>query len=103
MAFSISKTGWIYAVIIQRDRPISPFQKIVIKYISWFVLGMGYLILWQYEVDAALHMRKAWQGLLALWALAMIWMAVRALRQSAALSSDYGASEGTSGDWQKRN
>lgn len=74
---------------MQRDQPISLFQKIVIKYISWFVLGMGYLILWQYEVDAALHMRGAWQGLLALWALAMVWMAVRALRQSVALSSDY--------------
>ena len=61
LAFAISKTGWIYAVMFQRDRPISAFQKTVTRYVSLFVLGMGYIVLWQYELDAAFHLRSAGQ------------------------------------------
>ena len=81
-AFAISKNGWLYALWFQRDQPISPFQKTVTKYVSLFVLGMGYLVLWQYEIDAAFHVRSAWQGLLAIWAVVTVWLAVRTLRQT---------------------
>jgi hypothetical protein len=87
VAFGISKTAWIYAAIFQRDRPISPFQKTVTRYVSLFVLGMAYLVLWQYEVDAALHLRSAWQGLLLLLAITVVWMTIRALRRNRASSA----------------
>jgi hypothetical protein len=85
LAFGISKTGWLYAIIFQGDRPLSRFQRTVTRYASLFVLGMGYLVLWQYEVDTALRRRGAWQALLAVWAIVVIWLTVRSLRRNAPL------------------
>jgi len=79
-AFVISKSGWLYALWFQRDQPITPFQKTVTKYASLLVLGICYVGLWQYEIDAAFHLRSAWQGLLVVWLVVTVWFAVRALR-----------------------
>jgi len=81
-ALAISKAGWIYATMFQRDRPLSHFQKTVSKYLSLFVLGMGYLVLWQFEVDTAVHIRGFWRALLVLWAGATAGMAIHALRRN---------------------
>jgi hypothetical protein len=41
----------------------------------WFMLGMGYLILWQEQVGSLLHWRSAWIALIGGWAglLLLIW------------------------------
>lgn len=96
LALALSKTGWIYAVMFQRDRPLSSFQKTVTRYVSLFVLGMGYIVLWQYELDAALHLRSGWQVLLVFWAATMAWLAIRALRRNSAAAQGGGGVESTS-------
>ena len=88
LALALSKTGWIYAVMFQRDRPLSAFQKTVTRYVSLFVLGMGYIVLWQYELDAAFHLRSAGQVLLVFWAATMAWLAIRALRRNSAATQE---------------
>ena len=90
LAFALSKTGWIYAVMFQRDRPISFFQKTVIRYMSLFVLGMGYIVLWQYELDAAFHLRSGWRLLLVVWAATTAWLAIRALRRNSVAAQEGG-------------
>jgi hypothetical protein len=90
LALAVSKTGWIYAIMFQLDRPISAFQKTVIRWVSWFVLGMGYIVLWQYELDAAFHLHSVWRLLLVLWATAMAWLAIRALRRDSAAAQESG-------------
>ena len=95
LAFAISKTAWIYAVMFQRDRPISAFQKTVTRYVSLFVLGMGYIVLWQYELDAALHLRSGGQVLLVFWAATMACLAIRALRRNSATAQRGGGVEST--------
>ncbi len=48
------------------------------------MLGMGYIVLWQYELDAAFHLRSGWRLLLIFWAATMAWLAIRALRRNTA-------------------
>jgi hypothetical protein len=57
------------------------FQKTLSKYFGWFAVGMGYIVLWQYELDDAFGTRSAWRGLLAIWAVVVGYMAFRGIRQ----------------------
>ena len=52
------------------------------------MLGMGYIVLWQYELDAAFHLRSAGQVLLVFWAATMAWLAIRALRRNSAATQE---------------
>ncbi len=85
-----SKTGWMYAVMFQRDQPLSPFQRTTSKYFGWFVAGMGYIVLWQFELAAVFRTRSAWQWLLAIWTALVIYVALRALRMSGTKKSETG-------------
>ncbi len=72
--FLASKTGWLYAAIFQRDQPMSVFQKTVSKYLGWFPVGMGYIVLWQYELDDVFHIDSAGRWLLGIWSGVIIYM-----------------------------
>jgi hypothetical protein len=43
---------------------------------------MGYIVLWQYELDDAFHATAAWRVLLAIWTVVTIYMALRSIRQN---------------------
>jgi hypothetical protein len=57
---------------------------------------MGYIVLWQYELDAALHLRSGGQVLLVFWAATMAWLAIRALRRNSAATQEGGGVESPS-------
>jgi hypothetical protein len=80
--FLASKTGWLYAAMFQRDQPMSVFQKTISKYLGWFTVGMGYIVLWQYELAEAFHFDSAWRWLLGIWTGLIVWQTLRSLRLS---------------------
>lgn len=58
---------WTSDRTITRGRPLTPHMKKVLLYSFFFVLGIGYLILWQDELGLFFHWRSAWIFLILTW------------------------------------
>ena len=76
-----SKAGWIYATMFQRDQPLTHFQKAISRYFGYFIAGMSYIVLWQFELADMFHTDSAWRWLLALWTILISYAALRSIRK----------------------
>ncbi len=71
---------WLEALIYHRGRTDPRFRKIIGNNASWFVLGMGYIALWRFELGDWLHWQNAWKLLLVFLAIFLVQRTIRQLR-----------------------
>jgi len=69
--------GYSQSRRIRGGKPLSSFQRKLMFYCPFFILGMGYAIMLQDHVAALFHWRNAWIAVIVVWGAllaAIAWM-----------------------------
>jgi hypothetical protein len=63
--------AWLHYRRINRDAPLTPYQRRLTMYLDFFILGMGYSMVLSVAFQWP---TQAWIGLSGGWALSLIWI-----------------------------